>query len=84
MDSRTIKPQHVFALLAIFWCAWLYSEIKETMDTVAWRKKSAAEYQEFRDFHDEGKRFTAENGAALEARIEALEATCEADPAGCR
>jgi hypothetical protein len=37
-----------------------------------------------REFMQLGDRFTSDDGAALEARIKALEAMCEANPAGCR
>jgi len=49
-------------IIIIFFILWAYSEIEE--------KKSAVEWKAF---VRSGPRFTAEDGAALESRIEALE-----------
>jgi hypothetical protein len=57
----------------LFLIMWLYTEVEE--------QKARTEWQAF---VRTGERFTAEDGARLEARIEALEGICEADPAGCR
>jgi hypothetical protein len=54
------------AIILIFFWAWFYTEVQE--------KRAAAEWKAF--IHA-GKRFTAEDGAALKARIETLEAQCD-------
>ena len=66
MGLDSVKPGHVFLALAIFWCAWLYTEITEYQD----RAKVLAEAKAFMKA---GSRFTGEDGAALEKRIKQLE-----------
>lgn len=64
--DRQIKPKHVFTLLFIFWCAWLYTEIAE-------KRERDSFYIEVSEFMGDGARFTSDDGKALEARIKKLE-----------
>jgi len=61
-----LPPAHMWVLL-IFFGMWLYTEISE------YRERDAF-YQEVDTFMHKGERFTADQGRALKARIEALEA----------
>jgi hypothetical protein len=57
----------------LFLIMWLYTEVQEKQARTEWQAFTRA-----------GARFTAEDGAKLEARIEVLEAACYEDPDGCR
>jgi len=61
-----IGPRHVFALLVLFWAAWLYTEISEYLER-------QDQWESVNQFMSKGDRFSREDGAELEARIEALE-----------
>jgi hypothetical protein len=63
-----IRPAHVFTFLFLFWALWVYSELDE-------RGTQGNFYAEAQEFMSAGGRFTTEDGAALEKRIEALEKT---------
>ena len=56
-------PRLNTVILLLFFGFWLYSEIQEGRDAIEWKS-----------FIHSGGRFTAEEGKALEARIEAMEA----------
>ena len=66
MLGDNIKAGHVFLLLALFWGAWLYTEVSEYIE----RRNILIEV---REFVAKGDRFTSEDGAELEKRIEELE-----------
>ena len=70
MPPADIKPRHVFALLVVFWAAWLYTEISEYIER-------QDQWESVNQFMNKGDRFSREDGDALEARIEALEETVE-------
>ena len=61
-----IRALHIFTLLLVFWCAWLYTEVTEYIS----RSEHEAEVDAFMS---RGDRFTLEMGEALEARITELE-----------
>jgi hypothetical protein len=58
-----IKPAHVFFGLIIFWSVWLYTEYVE-------REQRLNFEHAFDAFHNEGARFTAEDGDKLKERID--------------
>ena len=60
-------PKHVFALLLIFWMAWLYTEISEYFAREVY-------YAEVEEFIHRGDRFTLEDGMALDSRIDKITA----------
>lgn len=65
IDHRN-ETHTIFCVLMVFVIAWLGTEIYES-----YRR---GHYQsEVKDFMQQGARFTAEDGAALEERIERLE-----------
>lgn len=66
MDEPKVRAIHVFALLLMFWCAWLYTEITEHISRSAHEAEVDA-------FMSRGDRFTREMGAELEARIIKIE-----------
>jgi hypothetical protein len=66
VDEPKVRAIHVFALLLMFWCAWLYTEITEHISRSAHEAEVDA-------FMSRGDRFTREMGAELEARIIKIE-----------
>ena len=73
-----VRPVHVFSLLALFWVAWIYSELRDYWQWMDQYGKITATLEEIQAFKEAGPRFTAEDGAELEARIEAIEDRLEA------
>ena len=63
---REIKPRHVFVSLVVFWVMWVYVAVENYIEREHFRS-------EVTEFIQPGPRFTAEDGAKLEARIKALE-----------
>jgi len=61
-----IRALHIFTLLLVFWCAWLYTEVTEHISRSAHEAEVDA-------FMSRGDRFTREMGEELEARITELE-----------
>ena len=66
MDEPKIKPLHIFTLLLVFWCAWVYTEVTEHISRSAHEAEVDA-------FMSRGDRFTREMGENLEKRIVELE-----------
>ena len=66
MVEPKISALHIFTLLLVFWCAWVYTEVTEYIS----RSEHEAEVDAFMS---RGDRFTKEMGEALHQRIEALE-----------
>ena len=60
-----IKSGHVFTLLALFWCAWIYTEVTERIDD-----KEKWSYVE--EFVMRGDRFTKADGDVLRAELSHL------------
>ena len=73
MDINSIKPVHVFVLLALFWMAWLYTEVTEYFERDSFMQATRKTMSEFDAFMDRGERFTNEDGVRLEGRIKAIE-----------
>ena len=63
MDEPKIKSLHVFTLLLVFWCAWLYTEVADYIS----RSEHAAKVDAFMT---RGDRFTADDGRALRKLVE--------------
>jgi len=63
---RKIEPKHIFLLLAIFWGAWVWTEVSEYYSRAAHEDKVDA-------FMNRGDRFTKERGDELEARVKKIE-----------
>ena len=72
MDETKIRALHIFTLLLVFWCAWVYTEVTEYIS----RSEHEAEVEAFMS---RGDRFTKEMGEDLEARIQALESQEDVD-----
>ena len=66
MAEPKIKALHIFTLLLVFWCAWLYTEVTEHISRSAHEAEVDA-------FMSRGDRFTREMGENLEKRIVELE-----------
>ena len=64
---------HVFFLLALFWIAWLYTEVTEYAERSQFIAETQQNLAELNDFAHKGDRFTVEDGIRLESRIEKLE-----------
>ena len=64
--GERIRPGHVFALLSIFWIAWLYTEVSEYIEREEFIEEMMA-------FKNRGSRNTAEQGYELCKRIVVLE-----------
>ena len=62
----TVKSSHVFALLTLFWAAWVYTEVSEYLERREFNS-------EINDFMHRGDRFTAEDGIELNKRLDAVE-----------
>jgi len=73
MRGSDVNPAHIFILLFAFWAMWLYTEISEHGQRDAFNS-------EVKTFMTRGGRFTAEDGAALEQRIENLERAVNGRP----
>ena len=63
---RKIEPKHIFLLLAIFWSAWVWTEITEYIARDTFKHEVDA-------FMNRGDRFTKERGDELEARVKKIE-----------
>ena len=63
---RNIGAKHIFWLLAVFWAAWVYTEVTE------YASRSAHE-AEVDAFMSRGDRFTKERGDAMDARLRRIE-----------
>ena len=53
-------------ILTVFALAWLYTEVTEYYER-------QDVYEQYRKFHDQGARFTAKRGDALESRVIVIE-----------
>ena len=71
LDHEAVKTWHAVALLFVFWAMWLYAS--ETQ-----RVRHEAFFTEVGEFINRGDRFTADDGRALKARVEAIEKQLEA------
>jgi hypothetical protein len=54
------------ALIITFFLAWLYTEIVELIEQAEFKK-------EFKHFHDEGGRFTSDDGAIMRDKMELMQ-----------
>ena len=72
VGEQKISALHIFTLLLVFWCAWVYTEVTEYIS----RSEHEAEVDAFMN---RGDRFTKEMGENLEARIQALESQGDVD-----
>ena len=66
MGEPKVRAIHIFTLLLVFWCAWVYTEVTEHISRSAHEAEVDA-------FMSRGDRFTREMGEELEARIIKLE-----------
>jgi len=66
LDHEAVKTWHAVLLLFVFWVMWLYTDHRT-------REAHNAFFSEVNAFIHKGDRFTADDGRALKARIEALE-----------
>jgi len=71
LDHDAVKTWHAVAILFVFWGMWLVAGLQE-------RERHEAFFQEVGDFIHKGDRFTADDGRALTARVEAIEKKLEA------
>ena len=72
-----VRPRHVFALLTLFWAMWLYTEVSEYISRQEQIDSLKRHIEDIEEFKKKGDRFTADDGQALENRIERLEKEIE-------
>ena len=73
MGPAEVRPFHVFSLVGLFLILWIWTEVTEYFDREAYKREVNAFMKKTEPFMAKGDRFTSEEGADLEARIEALE-----------